>query len=52
MVEIQKRIEPQSKTNNYHIRKQPIIENPHNQPFKQEKKEVMKMYIVFKFRAD
>ena len=35
MVEIQKRIEPQSKTNNYHIRKQPIIENPHNQPFKQ-----------------
>ena len=51
-VEKQKWIQPQSKTKNYHIRKQPIIENPHNWPFKQEKKEVMKMYIVFKFLAD
>ena len=30
-------------------RKQPIIENPYNQPFKQEKKEAMKMSTFSNF---
>ena len=42
MVEIQKKFEQLSNIKKYHIRLKPIIENPHNQPFKPEKKEVMK----------
>ena len=51
MVEIQKMTWIISKINKYHIRKQPIIENPHNQSFKQEKKGSYEDFYIFKFLA-
>ena len=51
MVEIQKKFEQLSNIKKYHIRLKPIIENPHNQSFKQEKKGSYEDFYIFKFLA-